>query len=351
MKLREIFPDAPIYTLLYDEEKMGGVLAEADIRPSFLQKLPKFIRHRQKHLLPFLPVAAETFDLREFNLVISSSSAFAKSIITRPGTTHICYCHAPSRFLWDWNKQYIDEQGFGPVRRALAALAVNYLRIWDKSSSRRPDYFIANSRATREKIQKYYRRDAFIIYPPVYLPTLEQFREAEDENYFLIVSQLTAYKHIDLAVGAFNRLKLPLLIIGDGPEKEKLEELAGPTIQFLGAKNDEEKNTYLKNCTGFIFAGEDDFGIAPVEAMGWGKPVLAFGRGGALETVLPGVTGEFFDDATPEVLADGVRRLRENLANYSPLVIHKWAEKFSEERFVREMVDFLKKVGYNIEKI
>ncbi|MFH0852486.1 MAG: glycosyltransferase [bacterium] len=348
LKLHEIFPEAPIYTLLYDEEKMGGVLAGADIRPSFLQKLPKFIRRRQKHLLPFLPVAAETFDLREFDLVISSSSAFAKSIITRPGTTHICYCHAPSRFLWDWNKQYIREQDFGPVRRALATLVVHYLRIWDKSSSRRPDYFIANSRATREKIQKYYRRNAFIIYPPVCLPTFGQFRTAKDENYFLIVSQLTPYKRIDLAIEAFNRLKLLLLIIGDGPEREKLEELAGPTIKFLGERNEEEKNKYLKNCTAFVFAGEDDFGIAPVEAMGWGKPVLAFGRGGALETIIPGVTGEFFYDAVPEILADGVRRLRENLTNYSPLVIHKRAEKFSEERFRRELIDFLKKVGYNI---
>jgi len=349
LKLHEIFSGAPIYTLLYDESKMGEAFLGAEIRTSFLQKLPKFIRDHHKYLLPLLPVAAETFDLREFDIVISSSSAFAKSIITRPDTVHICYCHSPSRFLWDWSHEYLKEQGLGLIRASLAKLLINYLRIWDKSSSRRPDYFIANSKATREKIQKYYRREAFIIYPPVYLPAFEEFNQAKDGNYFLIISQLTPYKRVGLAVEAFNKLKLPLVVIGEGPDKKKLEKMAGTNVKILGWKSEAEKQEYLKNCTALIFPVDDDFGIAPVEAMGWGKPVLALRAGGALETVLPGVTGDFFDDPMPEVLADGVRRLRRDIPLYSHLVIRKWAEKFSEARFKQEIVDFMMKIGYNIQ--
>lgn len=353
LKLREIFPQAPIYTLLYDKEKMAPWFAGADVRPSFVQKFPQFFKNRLKHLLPILPVAVEAFDLREFDLVISSSSAFAKSIITRPHTKHICYCHAPSRFLWDWQHGYLKGLRLDFIRNALARLVTHYLRVWDYSSAKRVDHFIANSRATAQKIFKYYRREAFIIFPPVSLPEFKQVfagmgLTCEGGEHYLIISQLTPYKRIDLAVEAFSRLKLPLVVIGDGPERKKLERLAGPSVKILGWVSDEEKNEYLKNCTAFIFAGEDDFGIAPVEAMGWGKPVLAFRAGGACETVVEGMTGEFFDNSTPEILADGVRRLRQNLPKYSPMVIRKWAEKFSDGRFEREMMDFFKKVGYNI---
>jgi len=347
LELHKLFPEAPIYTLLHDDKKMGEYFKDCEIRPSFLQKLPKFLKRRQKYLLPLLPVAAESFDLRDFDLVISSSSAFAKSIVTRPGTTHICYCHATARFLWDWSRQYLKEQQTGPVRNFLALIATHYLRVWDRAASQRVDYYIANSRATQEKIKKYYRQDSQVIYPPVKLPSLDNFKKITDGNYFLIVSQLTPYKRIDLAVEAFNKLKLPLVIIGDGPQKEKLHSLAEKNISFIGWVTDEERNQYLKNCAAFIFPGEDDFGISPVEAMGWGKPVLAFRAGGAAETVLAGISGEFFDEAVPEILADGVRRLRQNLPRYSPLVIRKWAEKFSEEKFRREIMDFIGKVGYN----
>jgi glycosyltransferase involved in cell wall biosynthesis len=233
------------------------------------------------------------------------------------------------------------------VRKTLAKLLVHYLRVWDRSSSKRVDYWIANSRATRDKIKKYYRQDARIIYPPVALPEWKDFLEAQDGNFFLIISQLTPYKKIDLAIEAFNKLKLPLVIIGQGPEYKKLRRLAGPNISLLGWMSEKEKNMYLKNCTAFIFSGEDDFGISPVEAMGYGKPVLAFRSGGALETVIENTTGEFFDDATPEILADGVRRLRDNLLDYSPLVIRKWSEKFSREKFRQEFMDFIRKLGYN----
>lgn len=351
LELSKLFPEAPIYTLLYDKEKMGAFFEGIEIRTSFLQKFPKFARRRHKHLLPLLPMAAESFDLRDFDLVISSSSAFAKSIITRPQTTHISYCHAPSRFLWDWSHQYLKELELGPARTALAKALVHYLRVWDKSSAKRVDYFVANSRATAEKIKKYYRRDAPVVYPPVKLCRFEKFLEAKNENYFLIVSQLSSYKRIDLAIEAFNKLKLPLIIIGEGPQIHRLKNLAGPNIKLTGWLSDQERDKYLKNCIAFILSGEEDFGMAAVEAMGYGKPILAFRAGGAQETVVEGMTGEFFDEAVPEIMADGIRRLRESLYNYSPLVIRKWAEKFSEERFAQEIMDFVRKVGYNRQEV
>ncbi len=350
LKLHEIFPEAPIYTLLYDEERMSSWFGDAQVITSFLQKLPKFLRRRHKYLLPLFPIAAENFDLRDFDLVISSSSAFAKSIITRPGTIHICYCHAPSRFLWDWSQQYLKEQDLEFPESLLARFLVHYLRVWDKSSAKRVDYFIANSKATKEKIKKYYRSQAAVIYPPVKIPPIEEIKEAKDGDYFLIISQLAPYKKIDLAIEAFNKLNLPLIILGEGQQKEALKKIAGQNVKVLGWAGEEEKKEYLKNCTAFIFPGEDDFGIAPVEAMGWGKPVLAFRAGGACETMLEGITGEFFDEPVPEILADGIRRLKNNLPRYSPLVIRKWAERFSEDKFEKEFIDFIEKLGYNVNK-
>ena len=351
LELAKMFPEAPIYTFLYDEKKMAVWFPAERIRVSFLQKFPEFLRRRHKYLLPFLPFAPETFDLREFDLVISSSSAFAKGVITRPRTIHINYCHSPARFLWDYNFEYLEEQKLGLARGLGVKLILNYLRLWDRAASQRVDYFIANSKATAAKIKKYYRREAKVIYPPVEIANGELLianSKNLDNSYFLIVSQLTPYKKIDVAVEAFNKLELPLVIIGEGPQKEYLQKIAKPNIQILGWRPEETTAEYFKNCVAFIFPGEDDFGIAAVEAMKYGKPVLAFKAGGALETILPGMTGEFFEAPEAEVLADGVRRLRENLARYSPLVISKWAEKFSAERFRREMLDFIEKVGYNI---
>lgn len=351
LELAAMFPEAPIYTFLYDEAKMGRYFPAERVRASFLQKLPKWWRTRPKYLLPLMPVAPETFDLREFDLVISSSSAFAKGVVTRPKTAHVNYCHNPARFLWDYGHEYLQQQGVGGSRRLVAKLFMSYLRLWDRAASQRVDYFIANSRATAERISKFYRRQAKVIYPPVSLANsqwpIADSQKINTEEYFLIVSQLTPYKKVDVAVEAFNKLGLPLIIIGEGPQAEYLQSIAKSNVQILGWRSDEEVAGYYKNCLAFIFPGEDDFGIAPVEAMSWGKPVLAFNGGGARETVLPAMTGELFDTQTPEVLADGVRRLRANYKNYSPLVIRKWAEKFSQERFRSEMMEFIRKIRYN----
>ncbi len=357
LELAGLFPEAPIFTFLYDEQKMGQYFPASRVRPSFLQKFPKFLRSRPRYLLPFLPTAPETFDLREYDLVISSSSAFAKGVVTRPKTLHINYCHNPARFLWDYSFEYLGQQKVGNGRNLIAKMILGYLRLWDRAASQRVDHFLANSQHTASRINKFYRRDAKIIYPPVKISkqltpknpsdSTGQAVNSKQGDYFLIVSQLTPYKKIDVAVEAFNKLNLPLVVIGEGPQLAHLKSIAKSNVQILGWLSDEETAEYYKNCLAFIFPGEDDFGIAPVEAMSWGKPVLALKAGGAQETVLPGLTGELFEAATPEVLADGVRRLRANLAAFSPLVIRKWAEKFSEERFRREFMEFVKKIMYN----
>ncbi len=340
--IHEMFPETPIYTLLYDPAKMRGKFARADIRPSFLQRFPKFLKKRPKWLLPFLPTAPETFNLRDFDLVISSSSAWSKGVIVKPKTIHISYCHSPMRYAWDWNEKYLDEQGLGSKRKLLARMLLNYIRMWDKAAADRPDFFIANSEYTRKRIKKYYGLESVVVYPPGNAGNRGNLGDRGE--YFLIVSRLSPYKKIDVAVEAMNKLDLPLVVIGEGDPKyvKYLEKIAGPKTKFLGWKSDKEVKKYFAGCRAFLFPGEDDFGIAPVEAMSFGKPVIALRRGGAMETVVEGETGEFFDEPVIEVLADAIRRFRQNEEKYDPEKICAQAEKFSKEKFVE---NFLREIG------
>lgn len=363
LSLHSLYPKAPIYTLLYDKEKMQKYFPNTKIRTSFLNKFPKFIRKRKKYLLLFMPTAAETFDLRDFDIVISSSSSFAKGIITKPKTTHICYCHTPTRFLWDWYYNYLNENKIKGLKKILLVPLLHYMRIWDKSASERVDYFIANSQNTANKIKKFYGRESVVIYPPASINKFkiqnsqpktgllsrqtialreEKFKIQND--YFLIVSRLSPYKKIDIAIEAFNKLGLPLVIIGDGQERYRLEKMAEKNIKFLGFQPEEELNKYYRNCYALIFPGEDDFGITPIEAMSFGKPVLAFRKGGATETIIEGITGEFFDDPIPEILADGIRRMKNNYDNYSPEKIIENAEKFSERKYKENIKNIVEKL-------
>ena len=335
--LSEIFPDAELYTLFYTPSILSKLKLGAGkrIKTSFLQKFPRFLRKKYQLLLPFLPIAAETLDLREFDIVISASHSFAKGIITRPKTTHICYCFSPTRYLWD---------------KARKNFLLHFFRIWDRQASERVDEFIACSETVKQRIAKYYKRDSVVIYPPV--DTRYKIQDTRYKHeFYLIVSQLRKYKRIDIAIEAFNKLGLELVIIGEGQEKRRLKRKAEKNIKFLGWQPDEKVGEYYQNCTAFIFPSEDDFGIAPVEAMKYGKPVLAFRKGGALETIIEGKTGEFFDYQNPAVLADGVRRLRQNLAcrqadlkNYDPDFIKNHAQQFSKERFAKEMKNFVDKM-------
>lgn len=349
--LSGLFPEAPIYTLLFEEDIVRTHFPGAIIRPSFLQSAPRIARSRHRLFAPLYPVAVETLALRDFDLVISSCSAFVKGVIVRPQTFHISYIHAPSRFLWDWASEYRETLG-GP-ERLLARPLVHYLRVWDRRAGERPDFLIANSGVTRDKIKKYYRRDSEVIYPPVSTvhkkpPITNRPNDnrgaGRNKQFYLIVSYLAPYKWVHVAVEAFNKLELPLVIVGDGPELEYLKKIAQPNIVFVGFRSDRFVEECLRECRAFIFSGEDDFGMTAVEAMSWGKPVLAYRGGGVTESVIEGVTGEFFDDPVPEVLADGVRRLNEKYGSYDPVVIKKRAEEFSEEIFVEKMKAVINRV-------
>lgn len=337
----DLYPEAPIYTLLYDEKKCGSVFPKERVRTSFLQKMPGVLRRRQKFLFPLMPRAIESIDLSEFDLVLSSSGAYSHGVLTSSSAKHICYCHSPMRYAWDYTHEYVQEQRMGGLKAWATKRLLSNVRFWDQIAADRTDFYIANSDHVRKRIKKYYRVNSDVLYPPV---DTKRFRVGKsNEDYFLIVSTLTPYKKIELAVQLFNKIDKRLVIIGDGPHFEFLKTIAGPTVDVLGSKDDATVAEYMQNCRGFIMCGEEDFGIAPVEAMACGKPVLAYAKGGVLETVIPGVTGEFFYEPTIESMEDGLGRLIINEPNYKPLTIRKHANLFGEEAFIEGIKSLVKK--------
>lgn len=333
--LSEMFPDAPIYTILYDEDAVGHVFPKNRVRTSFLQKYPKFLRKRHRFLTLSMPRAVEEMDFDEFDLVISSNSAYTHGIVTSLDTKHICYCHSPMRYAWDWANEYIKENNITGIKRLLYAPLIKRLREWDLVCSDRPDKYLANSINVSKRLKKYYKAESEVVYPPV---EVENFRAVDGhEDYYLIVSTLSPYKRVDLAVEMFNKIGRRLVVIGEGSHRKFLESIAGDNIEFLGFKDDKTVKTYLENCRAFIFPGEEDFGITPVEAMACGKPVLAFGKGGATETVISGKTGEFFFEPTVESMEDGLARLLYNERFYKPHTIRRHALNFSRENFEKRI--------------
>jgi glycosyltransferase involved in cell wall biosynthesis len=333
--LAEMFPKAPIYTLIYDEKACGGNFPKERIVPSHLQKTHKYLGHRL--LAPLYPHAVEKWDFSEFDVVITSSNSYAHGIVTNTNTEHISYYHSPMRYAWDWTNEYRDENDLKGIKGALWTMFLKKLRLWDRLAAERPDTVLANSKNVAERIKKYYRRDSKVIYPPVDLKRFKLNKKSED--YFLIVSTLTPYKKVDLAVKLFNKLRRRLVIIGDGPQKDYLKGIAGKYVEILGFKDDEVVKEYLENCRALIFPGEEDFGITPVEAMACGKPVLAFGKGGVKESVVAGKTGEFFDEQTLESMEDALTELLDK--HYKPEVCRKQAEKFSREVFEKKISTLL----------
>lgn len=333
--LADMYPKAPIYTLLYDENKVGHVFPKERVRTSWLQKYPAFIRKRHRLFTHTFPRAIEEMDFDEFDLVISSSSAFSHGIITSLKTKHICYCHSPMRYAWDYSNEYKLENDISGVKALFYGPLIKYLREWDNVSCDRTDLYLANSNTVKNRIRKYYRKDSEVVYPPV---DTDRFQVSEKkENYFLIVSTLTPYKRIDLAINLFNKIGRKLIIIGDGPQRKYLENIAAENIQFLGFKDDEIVKEYMENCRALIFPGEEDFGITPVEAMACGKPVLAYGKGGCTETIESGKTGEFFFEPTVEAMEDGLARLLYNEKYYKPHTIRRHSLKFSREVFEKKI--------------
>lgn len=337
MAFHDIFPEAPIYTSIYDPERVDPAFRTMDIRTSFMQKLPLVTKHHQPYL-PLYPFAMEALDLRGYDLVLSSSSAFGKGAITKPGTLHICYCHTPMRWCWNY-EEYVEREQLGKVARRVLPFLITGLRIWDQTSAMRVDDFIANSPVIAERIKKYYRREAVVIPPPVEASRFPATPATETEDYFLALGRLVPYKRFDLAIEACNRLQLPLVVIGKGRDEERLKRIAGPTIRFPGRLSDEEVIHYYRHCRAFLFPGDEDFGITPLEAQAAGRPVIAYGAGGALASVVNGVTGLFFREQTVESLTEVLATFNER--NFDPNAIRNHALEFDTPRFQRRIMQFI----------
>jgi glycosyltransferase involved in cell wall biosynthesis len=338
--LAEIFPEAPIYTLLRFPGSQTEALEKRDIRTSFVQGLP-FLRRHYRRYLPLFPLAVELFDLQGYDLVVSSSHCAAKGVIPRADALHVSYIHSPMRYAWNQYHAYFSPWKLSFLSRRLVPPVIHYLRLWDQSSSARVDHFVANSGAVARRIGKYYRRPADVIHPPVDTGMFTPPDAEPEREYDLIVSALVPYKRIDLAVEAYNRLGRPLKIVGEGPEYKRLRGPAGPNIQFLGPLPAEDIRDLYRGARAFILPGEEDFGIAVLEAQACGTPVVAYGRGGARETVLEGITGLFFDEPTPAGLRAALDKLGGLEFNKSTVRSH--ALGFSRDIFKEKMASYIRR--------
>jgi glycosyltransferase involved in cell wall biosynthesis len=343
--LADMFPEAHIYTLLYEKKNVDKYFKNRKIETSIIQKLPGGVKHYQWYLY-FMPMAVEFFDLRNYDLVISDTSSFAKGVITTPDTLHICYCHTPTRYLWSDTHQYINELKYNKWLKKIISLILNRIRLWDRLAADRVDFFIANSQTVKKRIQKYYRRNSVVIYPPV---ETEQFNlkskneQEEKSKYFLIGCRLAPYKRVDIVIEAFRDLlkEQRLKIFGDGVDLKRLIKLANraDNIEFLGWVSDQEKANLYSKSQAFINPQEEDFGITAVEAMASGRPVIAYKKGGATETIIEGKTGIFFSSQDKESVAKAVQSF--NPDNFNAQEIKLWAEKFSVERFRQKIKEFI----------
>jgi glycosyltransferase involved in cell wall biosynthesis len=346
--MADMFPGADLFSLVVDPKKLSPALQARSIRTSFLQMLPGCTRwHR--HLLPLYPMALEQFDLRGYDLVLSSESGPAKGVITDAQTCHVCYCHSPMRYLWDFYHAYKKGRSFGAFSRPAFTLASHYLRLWDVASASRVDHFLANSTNVAARIRKHYRRDATVIHAPVNVQN--GYLADRTEDYYLIVGQFVDYKRIDLAIATCNHLGRPLHIVGEGEQYKKLRKLAGPTIVFYGSLSDQDLREQYAHCRALLFPGEEDFGIVPVEALSFGRPVIAFDRGGAKETIrgfypdrvasVESCTGVLFREQSPESLREAIQTFEEVEDRFSPCYIRQQAERFDVSHFRTKLGNFL----------
>jgi glycosyltransferase involved in cell wall biosynthesis len=326
-----IWPEADIFTHVYDPAKVSETLRRRRVQTTFIQKLP-FARKLYKKYLPLMPHALEVLDLTGYDLVISSESGPAKGVLVDPTAIHICYCHSPMRYIWD--QYHIYRSHSGMITRAAMALLLPALRAWDFLSAARVDHFVANSRFVASRIDKYYRRQATVIHPPV---DVDQFAISDEiGDYYLAFGQLVRYKRFDIAVDAFTRMGKRLIVAGTGEEEAKLKAGAGASVEFVGWQSDAQIRTLMSRCKALIFPGEEDFGIVPVEAMASGRPVIAYGRGGALETVVPGKTGVLFEEQSVDAVCNAVEAYERDAAGFDPHAIRAHAELFRPEIFAEK---------------
>ncbi len=362
--LCKLYPTADLFTLLHVPGKVSPVIESHPIHTSFIQNLP-FAKTKYRYYLPLMPFAIETFDLSEYDLILSSSHCVAKSVKPGPKSLHICYCHTPMRYIWDQFEQY-----FGKGKSSwLAATAMKFIRgwlqRWDVKTSRRVNHFIANSRHVQKRIKKYYGREAAIIHPPVNTELFTPENKVDKGDYYLILSAFAPYKRLDLAVEAFNQLGHPFFVIGEGQDGKRLKEMAKPNIQFEGWLDNSQIRSHFARCRAFVFCGEEDFGITLLEAQSMGRPVIAFGRGGALETVIPDSqtwkpeteipqnstsqpTGVFFYEQTPEALINAIQHFESIESQFDSDAIRKHAQQFDISVYTERMKNFIeeKLVGH-----
>ena len=330
-----LYPDAPLYTSLYDRDRMPAHWREWDIRTAFIDRLP--FAHRKPQLyFPLYPFAFEQFDLRGYDVVLSNKSGFCHGVITGPETMHVCYCLTPTRYVWRYH-QYAEQEDLGRLTRAGLAPFLTFLRQYDRLAADRVDHFIAISDEVRRRIAKVYRREATIIYPPVDVGRFAPSNRVDD--YYLFVGRLVPYRRLDVLIEAFNKMGRPLKIAGSGRDRERLEALAGPTVEFLGFVPDADLPDLLARCRAFVWPGEEDFGISPLQANAAGRPVIAYAAGGAKETVVPGVTGALFAQQSVAAIIETVESF--DPLSVSPAAIRRHAEQYDIALFKRRIADFV----------
>ncbi len=332
----EIWPEAPIFTLVYDEKNTGRAFAKRTIKTSFLQKIPLAKTYHRSFLM-LMPWAVEQFDFSKYDLVISDTASFAKGAITGPETPHFCYCHTPTRYLWDDSLKYIKDFNYPPLFKKIIPFFLNYLRIWDSAAADRPQKYLTNSNFVAGRIKKYYKKGSEVIYPPV--KTSLFYMAPEPDDYFLLVSRFLPYKKIDVAIEAFNELGWKLKIIGDGPEKKRLKKIAKESIEFLGLVDEKRLAFYYAHCRALVFPQEEDFGITALEAMSSGRPVVAFKGGGALEIVKEGENGVFFERQEADSIKEALKKF--SLMKFDSQLIRRHALAFDKEIFKQKIKKFV----------
>lgn len=337
--MHDSFPSAPIYTTVALQHRLPKELRGADIRTSAMQWLPG-IEQRFRQYFMLYPLAIEHFDLSDYDLIFSSSSGYAKGVRRRRNAIHVCYCHTPMRWVWRY-EDYVARERFNGITRSALPLLLWGLRKWDLRAAQQPDFYIANSKIVAERIKQIYGREAAVIPPPI---DVERFQPSVDvDDYYLVLSRLVPYKRIDLAIEACKRMDRRLVIIGDGPDRARLEALAGPRTEFLGRQPDQQVNQYASRCRALLFPGEEDFGMVPLEVNASGRPVIAYRGGGAIETVIDGKTGLFFDEAKSESLISAIEDFESR--HWDSLSMREHAEEFDQKVFAYRVLQFLGSVA------
>lgn len=342
LHIANLFPQADVFTMLFNKEKFGSDFKGRNVKVSKLQNLPAFVRKNHHLMLPLIPSALKQFDFSEYDLVISSSPAFSKNISVPSNVTHITYCHSPMRFAWDYWPKYLDERGLSWPKQMLAKLTIPSIRKWDLAGAQKIQHWIANSETVKDRIERYYDiKDVAVINPPVDVSGIPKKSYSKDD-YYVTLATLASYKRIDLAIKACNLARARLVVIGDGPQRQELENIAGDTIKFAGFVDSDEKWQLLGSAKALIFPTEEDFGMAPIESLAVATPVLAYGKGGLTETIEEGKSGFFFDEQASEAVVAAMDKLE--ASKLSPDFMKQQAVQYDQKLFDQKLLNYIETV-------